>query len=213
MKDLFDYYGDVNIGFYGKASDKLFISSFEKDFSNIFNVPSKRITIGGTEFVGLFSAMNSNGIVLPFIVIDEEMEEIKKFGLDVLVLKEKFTAIGNLIVVNDKGAIVSDLLSKKSIKSIEDVLKVEVVQASLANSKVVGSVCFATNKGAVLHREASEEDVELVKDVLKVEVERGSVNFGSPFVASGIIANSYGALIGSKTSGYELDFIIRALKV
>lgn len=213
MKDLVDYYGDVNIGFYGKASDKLFISSFEKDFSNIFNVPSKRITIGGTEFVGLFSAMNSNGIVLPFIVRDEEMEEIKKFGLDVLVLKEKFTAIGNLIVVNDKGAIVSDLLSKKSIKSIEDVLKVEVVQASLANSKVVGSVCFATNKGAVLHREAREEDVELVKDVLKVEVERGSVNFGSPFVASGIIANSYGALIGSKTSGYELDFIIRALKV
>jgi hypothetical protein len=34
---------------------------------------------------------------------------------------------------------------------------------------------------------------------------RGSVNFGSPFVASGLIANSYGALIGSKTSGYELD--------
>jgi len=213
MKDLFDYYGDVNIGFYGKASDKLFISSFEKDFSNIFNVPSKRITIGGTEFVGLFSAMNSNGIILPFIVRDEELEEIKKFGLDVLVLKEKFTAIGNLVVVNDKGAIVSDLLSKKSIKSIEDVLKVEVVQASLVNSKVVGSVCFATNKGAILHREASDEDVELVKDVLKVEVERGSVNFGSPFVASGIIANSYGALIGSKTSGYELDFIIRALKV
>jgi translation initiation factor 6 len=213
MKDLFDYYGDVNIGFYGKASDKLFISSFEKDFSNIFNVPSKRITIGGTEFVGLFSAMNSNGIVLPFIVRDEELEEIKKFGLDVLVLKEKFTAIGNLVVVNDKGAIVSDLLSKKSVKSIEDVLKVEVVQASLVNSKVVGSVCFATNKGAILHREASDEDVELVKDVLKVEVERGSVNFGSPFVASGIIANSYGALIGSKTSGYELDFIIRALKV
>jgi len=213
MKDLFDYYGDVNIGFYGKASDKIFISSFEKDFSNIFNVPSKRITIGGTEFVGLFSAMNSNGIVLPFIVRDEELEEIKKFGLDVLVLKEKFTAIGNLIVVNDKGAIISDLLSKKSIKSIEDVLKLEVVQASLVNSKVVGSVCFVTNKGAILHREASEEDVELVKDVLKVEVEKGSVNFGSPFVASGIIANSYGALIGSKTSGYELDFILRTLKV
>jgi len=213
MKDLFDYYGDVNIGFYGKASDKLFISSFEKDFSSIFNVPSKRITIGGTEFVGLFSAMNSNGIILPFIVRDEELEEIKKFGLDVLVLKERFTAIGNLIVVNDKGAIVSDLLSKKSVKSIEDVLKVEVVQASLVNSKVVGSVCFTTNKGAILHREASDEDVELVKDVLKVEVEKGSVNFGSPFVASGIIANSYGALIGSKTSGYELDFILRILKV
>jgi len=213
MKDLFDYYGDVNIGFYGRASDKLLLSSFERDFSNILNVPSKRITIGGTEFVGLFSAMNSNGIVLPFIVRDDELREIKSLGLDVLVLKEKFTAIGNLIVTNDKGAIVSELLSEKSLKLIEDVLKVEVVKAKLVNSKIVGSVCFATNKGAILHREASEEDEELVKSVLKVEVERGSVNFGSPYVSSGLIANSYGALIGSKTSGFELDIILRALKV
>jgi len=213
MKDLFDYYGDVNIGFYGRATDRLFISSFEEDFSEIFKVPSIRITVGGTEFVGLFSAMNSNGIILPFIVRDEELREIKRLGLDVLVLKEKFTAIGNLIVANDKGAIVSDLLSEKSIKPIEDVLKVEVVKAVLVNYKIVGSVCFATNKGAILHREASEEDVELVKSVLKVEVERGSVNLGSPFVSSGIIANSFGALIGSKTSGYELDVILRVLRV
>jgi translation initiation factor 6 len=213
MKDLFDYYGDANIGFYGKASDKLLISSFEKDFSSIFKVPSKRITTGGAEFVGLFSAMNSNGIVLPFIIKEEELKEIKKLGLDILVLKEKFTALGNLIVANDKGAIVSELVSKKNLKAIEDVLKVEAVQASLVNSKIVGSVCFATNKGAILHREAKDEDVRLVKDVLKVEVEKGSVNFGSPFVASGLIANSYGALIGSKTSGYELDVILRVLKV
>ena len=213
MKDLFDYYGDVNIGFYGRATDRLFISSFEEDFSEIFKVPSIRITVGGTEFVGLFSAMNSNGIILPFIVRDEELREIKRLGLDVLVLKEKFTAIGNLIVANDKGAIVSDLLSEKSIKPIEDVLKVEVVRVTLVNSKIVGSVCFATNKGAILHREASEDDKKLVKDVLKVEVEKGSVNYGSPYVSSGVIANSYGALIGSRTSGYELDIILRVLKV
>jgi len=213
MRKLFDYYGDVNIGLYGKASDKLFVCSFEEELSSILNVPQKRISIGGTEFIGLFSAMNSNGIILPFITKDEEIKEIRKLGLDIHVLKEKFTAIGNLMVVNDRGAIVSELVSKKSLKSIEDVLKVEAVQASLASSKIVGSVCFVTNKGAIIHREASEEDIELVRNVLKVEVERGSVNFGSPFVASGIIANSYGALIGSKTSGYELDVILRALKV
>jgi translation initiation factor 6 len=213
MKKLFDYYGDANIGFYGRASDKFFISSFDEDFSNILKVPSKRVSIGGTEFVGLLTAMNSNGILLPTITREEEMEEIKKIGLDVLVLKEKFTALGNLIVANDKGAIVSELISKTNLKAIEDVLKVEIVQASLVNSKIVGSVCFATNKGVLLHREASDEDVELVRSVLKVEVEKGSVNFGSPFVASGLIANSYGGLIGSKTSGYELDVILRVLKV
>jgi translation initiation factor 6 len=213
MKKLFDYYGDANIGFYGRASDKLFISSFKEDFSNILKVPSVRVAIGETEFVGLLTVMNSNGIVLPNITREEEIKEIKKLGIDVLVLKERFTALGNLIVANDKGAIASELISKKNSKAIEDVLKVEIVQASLVNSKIVGSVCFATNKGAILHREASDEDIKLVKDVLKVEVEKGSVNFGSPFVASGLIANSYGALIGSKTSGYELDAILRVLHV
>jgi translation initiation factor 6 len=213
MKKLFDYYGDFNIGLYGRASDKLFISSFDINFSDILKVPSAKITIGGTEFVGLLTAMNSNGILLPSIAREEEIKEIKKIGLDFSVLKEKFTALGNLIVANDKGAIVSELISKKNLKAIEDVLKVEIARVSLVNSKIVGSVCFATNKGAILHREANDEDVELVKDVLKVEVEKGSVNFGSPFVSSGIIANSYGALIGSKTSGYELDVILRALNV
>jgi len=213
MKKIFDYYGDANIGFYGRASDKFFISSFDEDFSNILKVPSIKVSIGGTEFVGLLTVMNSNGIVLPNITREEEIKEIKKLGIDVLVLKEKFTALGNLIVANDKGAIASELISKKNLRAIEDVLKVEIVQASLVNSKVIGSVCFATNKGAILHREASDEDTKLVKDVLKVEVEKGSVNFGSPFVASGLIANSYGALIGSKTSGYELDVILRVLDV
>ncbi|MGC8993224.1 MAG: translation initiation factor IF-6 [Candidatus Aenigmatarchaeota archaeon] len=213
MYKLIDFYGDANIGFYGRVSDKIFISSFEKDFSEILKVPSFKVTIGEMEFVGLLTAMNSNGIILPFIVKDEEIKKIKEIGLDFTVLKERFTALGNLILANDKGAIVSDLISKKSLKQIEDTLKVEVFQSSLVNSKIVGSVAFVSNKGAILHRDAKEEDFKIVKDVLKVNVEIGSVNFGSPFVSSGIIANSYGALIGGKTSGYELDIILRVLSV
>ncbi|MGC9200751.1 MAG: translation initiation factor IF-6 [Candidatus Aenigmatarchaeota archaeon] len=213
MYKLIDFYGDANIGFYGRVSDKIFISSFEKDFSEILKVPSFKVTIGEMEFVGLLTAMNSNGIILPFIVKDEEIKKIKEIGLDFTVLKERFTALGNLILTNDKGAIVSDLISKKSLKQIEDTLKVEVFQSSLVNSKIVGSVAFVSNKGAILHRDAKEEDFKIVKDVLKVNVEIGSVNFGSPFVSSGIIANSYGALIGGKTSGYELDIILRVLSV
>ena len=213
MYKLIDFYGDANIGFYGKASDKIFISAFDKDFSEILKVPSFKISIGNMEFAGLLTAMNSNGIILPFIVKEEEIRKIKETGLDFLILKERFTALGNLILANDKGAIVSELISKKSLKQIEDVLKVEVVQSSLVNSKIIGSVAFATNKGAILHRDAKEEDIKIVKEVLKVNVESGSVNLGSPFVSSGIIANSYGALIGNKTSGYELDIILRILSV
>ncbi|MEM5832443.1 MAG: translation initiation factor IF-6 [Candidatus Aenigmatarchaeota archaeon] len=210
---LEDYLGDVNIGFYGIATDRFFLSSFEKDFSQILKVPTFKFFIGDSELVGLFNAANSNGIVLPKIVKEEEIKKIKKIGIEVIIIKEKYTALGNLIVANDKGAIVSELISKKSLKKIEECLGVEVYQTKIANIKLVGSVCFATNKGAIIHRDASEEDLKIVKEILKVDVEKASVNLGSPFVKSGIIANSYGALVGSKTSGYELDIIARSLKL
>lgn len=213
MISLEDYFGDVNIGFYGLATDKFVISSFEKDISSIFKVPNFKFSVSESELVGLFLAANSNGIIIPKIVKEKEIKEIRKIGIDVLILKEKFTAIGNLICCNDKGAIVSELISKKSLKEIEECLGIEVYQTKIANIKVVGSVCFATNKGAIIHRDASEEDLKIVKEILKVDVEKASVNLGSPFVKSGIIANSYGALVGSKTSGYELDIIARSLKL
>ncbi|MEM5816214.1 MAG: translation initiation factor IF-6 [Candidatus Aenigmatarchaeota archaeon] len=210
---LEDYFGDVNIGFYGFATDKFFISSFDKDYSKILKVPSFKLSIAESELIGLFIAGNSNGIILPKIVKENEIKNIKRLGINVMVLKEKFTAIGNLICSNDKGAIVSDLISKKNLKEIEECLNVEVYQTKIANIKVVGSVCFATNNGAIVHRDASENDIKVIREVLKVDVERSSVNLGSPFVKSGIIANSYGALVGSKTSGFELDIIARSLKL
>lgn len=213
MIKLKDYYGDVNVGFYGLATDRYFISSFEEDFSEIFKVPALKLSIAESELVGLFSAGNSNGIVLPKIVEKGEVEKIKEIGINVLILKEKFTAVGNLICVNDKGALVSDLISKKSLREISECLCVEVVQTKIANIRLVGSVCFTTNRGTLIHRDANEEEIDLVKSVLKTEIERSSINFGSPFVKSGIIANSHGALIGSKTSGHELDIILRTLKL
>lgn len=208
-----DYEGDVNIGFYGTATDKFVISSFRKDLSPILKVPHFKVSIAESELVGLFSAANSNGIILPKIIKEEEIKKIKKIGVNVLILKEKFTAIGNLICVNDKGAIASELISKKSLKEMEDCLGVEIYQTKIANIKIVGSVCFATNKGALVHRDASEEDLRIIKEILKVDIEKGSINLGSPFIKSGIIANSYSALVGSKTSGFELDIIVRTLKL
>jgi len=208
-----DFFGDANIGLYAIATDKFFLHPFEENFSEVLKVPSYKISLADSEFIGLFSSANSNGIIVPKIAKKEEIDFLKKLGINVLVSKEKFTAIGNLVCLNDKGALVSELLSKNFLKEIEDFLAVEAIHFKIGNIKVVGSACFATNKGALVHRDASDEEIEKIEDVLKVKAERASVNFGSPFVKSGIIANSFGALIGSKTSGYEIDIIIRTLKL
>ncbi len=76
---------------------------------------------------------------------------------------------------------------------------------------IIGSMCIATNKGFLLNMHAKKEDFEFVKEHLKVDGDIGTVNFGSPFVKSGIIANSKGVLVGDQTTGPEISRIDEAL--
>ncbi|NWG09781.1 MAG: translation initiation factor 6, partial [Nitrososphaerales archaeon] len=75
------------------------------------------------------------------------------------------------------------------------------------------SMAVATNLGVVVHPRASEAEIDRIREFLKVDVEPSTVNSGVPYVASGIVANSKNALVGSLTSGPELLILSRILKV
>jgi len=214
MKQLTNFLGDPNIGLYAAASDKLALLPKFLEGKTFFDTPTYCVSIGGTEFIGIFTAFNCHGIVVPPIARESEVEELKKlFENNLLILKSKYTSIGNLLLVNDKGCIASKLFTRKELAQISDTLGVECVQSSIAGSSVVGSAGFATNKGCLLHRDATEAEIKLVEEVLKVPVEIGTVNFGSPWVSSGLVANSKHAWIGEATTGPELDIIIRTLQL
>ena len=202
--------GDPNIGLRGFATDEYVLLGSEIPETNILKANVHIIKIAQTELSGIFTSGNSSGIVLPKIIEKEELEEIKKLGLNTLILKTKETAIGNLILCNDNGAIVSPLL-EKYVKEIESCLNCEVAVSTIANLSIVGSCGIATNKGCLLHRDATEEEAKLVEDVLKVKVDIGSVG-GSPFVKSGIIANSHGLLVGEHVTGPELERIFEVFE-
>ncbi len=210
------FYGDVNIGLFGAACDKFTVVPDESLKVDVLKVPTIISSISSTQLIGLFLAVNSAGIVFPKIVEKNEVRRIisslEERGIEVehTVLKSRYTALGNLIVCNDKGAVISEFL-KDWRKSIENVLDVEVVVGRIAESKLPGSFCVATNKGFLLSNSGSEEDYELLKDVLKVDGDIGSVNFGSMFVRSGIIANSNGYVVGELTTGVEMSRIDEAL--
>jgi translation initiation factor 6 len=59
--------------------------------------------------------------------------------------------------------------------------------------------------------ESTEEDEELIRNVLKVPCKPCTINDGVPFVRSGIIATSLGAVVGSRTTGPELMTISEVL--
>jgi translation initiation factor 6 len=217
-----NFFGDANLGMYAKVTENFCIignSLAEKYlplFEKTFQVKAFRSSVAFTEIIGIFLAANSNGIILPKIVAAKELENFKKFSkeheLNLLILQSKQTAIGNLILCNNKGAIISKNFSRNEKKQIADCLAVETEFSDIAGLRTVGACGVATNNGCLLHRDATEEEIKNVQSVLKVTVDIGTANFGSPFVGSCILANSKGILIGAKTTGPEIVRIQEALK-
>ena len=171
------------------------------------------VSVAGTRLMGPMTVMNNNGILLPSTVSDEEIQILKQTGLNVERLKSKFTAIGNLISANDKGAIVSNLFKGEVNQDIKDTLGVPIQTMSIGGFIQVGSMVVATNAGAIVHPKANDAEISKISEILQVEAEPATVNGGSPYLSSGIIANFSSVIVGNLTTGPELIMISRALKV
>jgi len=171
------------------------------------------VSIAGTRLIGPMTVMNNNGILLPSTVSDDEIRILKQTGLNVDRLKSKFTAIGNLISANDKGAVVSNLFRGEAEQNIKDILGVPLQTFSIGGYVQVGSMIVATNAGAIVHPIANDSEISTISEILQVEAEPATVNGGSPFLSSGIIANFTSVIVGNLTTGPELIMISRALKV
>ena len=171
------------------------------------------VSIAGTRLMGPMMVMNNNGILLPYTVSDDEIRILKQTGLNVDRLKSKFTALGNLISANDKGALVSNLFKGEADQNIKDILGVPLQTFSIGGYVQVGSMIVATNAGAIVHPMANDSEISRISEILQVEAEPATVNGGSPFLSSGIIANFSSVIVGNLTTGPELIMISRALKV
>ena len=149
-------------------------------------------------------AGNSNGIIVSKEIPRIE-EELKYVDREILYLETKYTALGNLILMNDKGCVISSLLKNQKNK-IESFFGIKCEVASKKHV-VIGSLCIATNKGCLVSPLVSEEEIKKIEDVLDVRVDVGTANFGSYFIGACVIANSKVAIVSQKTSGIELSKI------
>jgi translation initiation factor 6 len=157
---------------------------------------------------------NSNGILLPNSVQEEELILIKAaFEGNFTVMETKKTAYGNLVLANDHGAVVDPRFKEREVKQIAETLGVDAVAGEIAGLPYVGSLAVATNKGVLAHPLLTDDEKELLEDVFKVPVDVGTVNCGIPYVGTGLIANSHAAVAGSMTTGPEMFIIGNALDV
>ena len=169
--------------------------------------------ISGSVLTGALACANSNGLLLPNSVREEELTAIRSvFDGNITIMETKKTAYGNLVLTNDNGAVADPRFKAAEIKQIADTLGVEVVQSEIAGLPYVGSLAVATNKGVLAHPLLKDEEKKAL-EIFKVPVDVGTVNCGVPYVGTGLIANSHAAVAGSMTTGPEMFIIGNALDV
>ena len=212
-------YKTPNIGIFAKANDGIILVPFgfaetkTRKLAEYLQAKEVYSSVAGTRLLGPMTVMNNNGILLPSIASDDEVQLLKKSsGLNVERVESRFTAIGNLIATNDNGAVASPLLDGELDGQIQDVLGVPVHSMSIGSFVQAGSMIVATNGGAGVHPKASEDEVRTISEVLQVPAEPVTVNGGVPFLSSGIISNTKAVVVGSLTSGPELIMLSRIFK-
>jgi translation initiation factor 6 len=171
-------------------------------------------SISGSVLAGALACSNSNGILLPNSIREEELQIIEtSFNGNITVMETKKTAYGNLVLANDKGALVDPRFKKHEINRIAETLDVEAVPGEIAGLPYVGSLAVATNKGVLAHPLLKDEEKQILERIFKVPVDVGTVNCGIPYVGTGLIGNSHAAVAGSLTTGPEIFIIGNALDV
>ncbi|ACJ16595.1 translation initiation factor eIF-6 [Thermococcus onnurineus NA1] len=218
-----DFENSPYLGVYGTATDRVALireGLGEKKLEvlrEVLKVPLIETSIMKSRIVGVFAAGNSNAIVVPWYIWDAELEhiqnELNELDIDMRIepFQSTLTAFGNLILANDKAALISVKFTREEAKKLEDILGVEVERGMIGDYHAVGSVGVVTNRGGLVHPEATDEELEWLRDLFKVDIYVGTANMGVPFVGSCMLANSHGVVVGHLTTGPEIVKIEEAL--
>jgi translation initiation factor 6 len=211
-----DILGHAQVGVYlSVVGDVLFIPrSLEKsavaEIESAFEMETHPFLVGGSALLGSLVRGNRKGIAVADIATQEDLDELTSFG-DVVVMESGVNAAGNLIECNDNGAVVSTIIPDSGAKMISEVLGVKVVRTEVSGHKTVGSMIVANGHGALVHPDVTTKEVESIQSVLSVPIMVGTVTFGSPYVGAGCTASDTHALVGSGSTGPELNRIEDAL--
>ena len=204
--------GNSGLGVFALSTEKYAVVPFgvkektEQTLVKTLSVKVIQTTISNSVLVGTMAVGNSNTLFIPTNISEKEFKVLNDSlgdNIEIVELDSKLTALGNLIVLNDKGAIISDMFEKSAQKQIQDVLNVEVTAGNLLGSPLVGSIIMSTNRGALVHPLLSEEEINEISSILRVKTDVCTINRGIPYPRIGILANSNGAVIGTDSTGPE----------
>ncbi|MFM5883010.1 translation initiation factor 6 (aeIF-6) [Methanobrevibacter gottschalkii] len=212
-----DIVGNPNIGVFILATDEYAIVPYnlldEKAdiIKETLDVDVVKSSISGCSLIGSLAVANSNGMVVSPHVLDREIKQFEDLGINVATVPGQYTALGNIIAANDKGALASPFLSEKAINIIEETLDVNVEATSMVGSDIIGSMIQVTNKGFLISSNAVKSEISFAQEVFGVEGDIGTVGKGISLVGACSIANSKGAIVAKDSTGPEMARVEEAL--
>ena len=212
--------GNPSIGVYIFANNKVALvpkgteSEVKRKISDTLNVEVIEASVDDSPLLGIFVAGNDRAILLPRLAKEEEVRELRDVGLNVHVVHTVFTALGNIILANDKAVMFHKEIEDHELERMVRILDVSKFRkGSIAGIPTVGSVAVITDKGGVIHPDVSDDELEGLSEFFGVPLDVGTVNFGVAFIKTGLVANNYGALVGERTTGPEIMRIMKALNM
>jgi translation initiation factor 6 len=207
---LSDIFGDPNVGIFSFANEQVAIlpagvaQKKLEVYQQSLGVKAFGIGIADSRLVGIYVTGNSNAVLVPYITTKDELKLLRKTGAHVVVIKEKRTALGNIVLCNDYGAILDPRLREQTVAAIEKALKVPHSTSTIGGLPHIGALATASNKGVLANPIIKESEKKQISQTLGVPVETGTVNSGVPYPRAGLVVNSKGAVVGSLTLGSEL---------
>jgi translation initiation factor 6 len=214
---LMDFEGNPNIGLFMFVNDSFALlgktvpKEKKEEIEKILQVPVYQISVLQTDLVGVFLSGNNSMIISP------ELPEYEQKELESICLKHNVTFIsishnlntfGNSLCVGEKHILCSKEYGKQFKKELEEKTSLLVVPVVKEAYNSIGGLSVHANKKYFLSQELEEKDV---KDIVAEVGGVGTINGGSEFVSSGVVANSNGILIGSMSTTIEIQAVLEAL--
>ena len=162
--------GSNYIGLFGITNDNLCFlperveERAKKIIAETLDVKVETTNLYSSELLSVFAKMNNKYCILPNFADSKEIEKIEK-EIKVKIIKTE-QAIGNLIELNDTGALISKTAQKNILEELKKE-KLRVHQMNIAKTDAIGSAILTTNKAFVVSPNATKEEIEQIKTLCK----------------------------------------------
>lgn len=211
-------FGNPNVGVYVFTNNKITLvpegihEEARKTLKNVLGTDLIEVRVADSVLVGVLVTGNDRAVLLPKIAKEEELDKLRSAGVPAKVVQTTFTALGNVVLANNKFALLHPEVSDREAEIVKNELGLPSVRKGvIARVLTVGAVGVLNDYSGVFHPDSSDEELRSVEESFCVRVGTATVNFGVGFVKVGLVMNNNGAVVGELTTGPEIMRLMEIL--